>query len=200
MINHKHKYIFIHIPKCGGSSIEKVLRRGGGHESISNKKSSDFKINSQHASLSEQIEFYNINKNIFSFTFIRNPWSRFVSYFFHLKNIGFVKKKVSFNEFTMDLLLRNWDCEYIAPVHPPKNFMAPCAEWVSGVSFVGKLENFQEDFNIICDKIGIPSQKLPHENKGKHKHYTKYYDTGARQLVAEKYAKDIEMFGYKFGS
>ena len=61
------------------------------------------------------------------------------------------------------------------------------------------LSNITNDFDIVCNKIGITRFKLPHIHKTDHKPYWKYYTDETRELVAKLYANDIETFGYKFG-
>lgn len=195
MISLKNKFIFIHVPKCCGSSIEKVLADDScilrGNTWPHNLKL-HYPLN--HCTLNDIKESKVLHPNFdkfYSFTFVRNPFSRLVSEYFYLKD----RLKLS-NDIKKELI-------YLASQNKNGVMGNHCMhqhKFINDkINFIGKFENLQEDFDIICDKIGIPQQQLPHHNKTKHKHYTEYYDDETREIVAQKYARDIEYFGYKFG-
>ena len=197
IISPKYNCCFIHIPKSAGTVIRNVLKTND----------REFKEMFGHPTFSEIQTEYDLS-NYFKFTFIRNPWDRFVSTFFYLKKndkneklLNEARKKVSDYSFTsfvkkkLHLEKTEFNEFYFIHFRPQIHFL----ESLDNIDFIGKLENIQEDFNIICDKIGIPHQELPHKNKTKHKHYTEYYDEETKSIVAELFAKDIEYFGYEFG-
>ena len=192
MISHKHKFIFVHIDKTAGSSIEKTL-----DPSLKEYKSGYTNFKGKHYSaktLSEK--FPSEFKEYFKFSFVRNPFEREVSlYFFYVKT-RFKKISLNFSEFLLKRYSsrQSWDTAFYTYLDA-----LSLGNNEYNVDFIGRFENLQQDFNTVCDKIGIPRQQLPHKNKSKHKHYTEYYDDETKQIVAEKYAKDIEYFGYKFG-
>ena len=51
---------------------------------------------------------------------------------------------------------------------------------------------------IVCDRIGKPRIVLPRVNSGLHGHYRSYFDEECRALFAQRFARDIEMFGYRY--
>ena len=219
MISHTHKFIYSHIPKCGGTTIENTLSkyaiktfgRNADRKWLRNKRLFD--------AVDEYVHYY-------KFSFSRNPWDRLVScyIFFKSKFANRVKNIHSFNEFveSTNLFLKeynsiNEDYSNIkdntcadgldgAKINAPSSFaflgyhVLPQTYFIkNNFDYIGRVENLQNDFNIICDKLGITRHQLPHKNKSKHKHYTEYYDNSTRQIVEKFYANDIEYFGYKFG-
>jgi len=193
------KILYIRMPKCGSTSIVKhfegIVITGGVAESYwgnGNKDHVNFNSNRPiHKSL-------DLNKFDFSFSSIRNPWARVVSAY-HKGGWEYKRAEYpTFNSCVNSIKHDNISCPaskwHVTPLH---RHLVSDGELI--VDRLIRIENLQEDFNIVCDKIGIPRQQLPHRNKTNHKHYTEYYDDETREIVAEKYAKDIEYFGYKFG-
>ena len=194
MISHKDKFIFIHIPKCGGTSIERFFLSQYGIsndwtreyplEALPMKVRAEFNIGfkqSQHMSLRD----FTLKKQeeYFSFTFVRNPWDRIMSSYLYSKRLGY--------EFTFKSFFNS-------PVF--ESHCKPQSYFINkNIDFIGKFEDLQGDFDLVCENLGIESKQLPHENKTVHKHYTEWYTDENKKLVQDKYSEDIEAFNYKFG-
>jgi len=195
--NSEKKFIFIHIPKTAGMAIASAIGIKSASGKIDPKHFKGFEIKNILERNNDSID------NYFTFAFTRNPWDRLLSLYFycHKGSEMFGMKKRRFNGSFEDFCRMAYSEQYfrnyaIYPLH-----YIPQVRFIDGakIDFVGKFENLQEDFNTVCDKIRIPQKKLPHKNKSGHKHYTEYYNDETRAIVAEKYAKDIERFGYEFG-
>lgn len=193
MIIDKYKCIFVHIAKCGGCSLNFLSENNNATPT-------------GHSTLKIIHQLHPRTKDYFSFTFVRNPWARLVSAYSMWKNMeddhAFIKwdanevdfcKKHSFKDFIHAVKLRLVTKPHTAP------YIGYYFEKPSDMSFIGKLEQYQDDFNFICDQISFPRKEVPRNNTSLHKHYTKYYDHETYQIVLEKYAEDIKYFGYQFG-
>ena len=198
MISEKHNFIFILPPKNSSTSIisalkdyvdidlyipQQNLNTFDFHEDPKFYIPDNKELLRKHANLRTYKAEY-INKSAI-YCSIRNPFDRLVSFYkWWTKSF---EKKYSLKEF---LKKRKFSSQL--------RFVYSDLVSLDDIFFV-RQENIQHDLDLACDKIGIPRQKLPHKNKTDHKHYTEYYDDETREIVAEKYAQDIEYFGYKFG-
>ena len=217
IISNKNKYIYFHNPKCAGTTIGKILAKSccsqdilvGGYRSRA-RDSVEFDKNSmlyrkKHIGITkfEQMNYTGLS-DYFKFGFTRNPYAWAVSWYtFWFEWKGGRSRKVPSKKHWWKIQHMNFSeflrYEWFTNTKTAADMFLRGKTDKQLVDFIGKVENLQEDFNTICDKIGIPQQHLPHKNKSKHKHYTEYYDDETRQIVAEKYKKDIEYFGYEFG-
>jgi hypothetical protein len=213
MISHKHKFIFIHIPKTGGHSVDKYFL---------NKSLVD---DDKWHCTSNQIMKYlgeDMWKEYQTYTIIRNPWSRMVSEYSWQGGAGkdqiptpWGNKDATFKEFLKmaarspkshhDMpALREYDTWYRMQevkdghLNDQFSFIIDDNENVI-IDTIIKFESINAGFKNMLTKIGLPPEDLPHLNKSKHMHYTEYYDQECIDIVNKRFERDIKHFNYKFG-
>jgi hypothetical protein len=202
VINHKIKFLYTHYQKCAGTTVRKYLLHHYGDgldEEIE-------KIQYRHCSLEvtlQRIRDLGLNPDhYFKFSFCRNPWDICVSeYSFWRTTMADHHKKIKKPLTRKSVFcMENSFKEYIFSDFCSSNFEKIYT--IDGdfkIDFVLRKERLQEDFDKLCDSIGVKKTVLSVENTTNHKHYTECYDKETKQIVAEKYAKDIGYFGYEFG-
>jgi len=196
MICHKHRCIFIHIPRTAGTSIESSIRPDWNFKNFEEEK---------HILASTAKYLYkDYWDDYFKFSFVRNPWDRMVSM---SKYKGFYGCEIKNNKLDISGYQKKFKKVEIDPRSKSKEEnrdMVSNAVYLNilneELDFIGRFENLREDYSEVCSIINCKSE-LSHKEASdkKHKRYTEYYDQETREIVAQKYASDIEYFGYKFG-
>jgi hypothetical protein len=180
------KFIFIHINKTAGTSIQRALN-----------------IRHEHKTAREKIEEIGRKRweNKFSFAVIRNPWDKVVShYHYRVKSnqTGLKTNPVEFKDW-VKLTYGNQDPFYY---NNPKMFM-PQTDWIADrdgqilVDFICRFEKLEQDFECVCKKLGKTAE-LSHFKTTKHSHYRDYYNQETREIVSSWFEKDIRNFDYHY--
>lgn len=198
MVSHNLKCIFVHIPKCGGISIKKILTSveyynySYGEYLISKLPESEYAFFEHHTNAVEFKSKCEYWKDYFKFAFVRNTWDRLASYYFYCKKKQ-IQKADSMN-------FEAWVQRFVGSGKYPGSsqmFWIETEPDKIELDFIGKFENFEKDFQYVCRKLKIQAD-LPHINKTRHKHYSVYYSDALADFVAEKCAVEIKYFNFKF--
>lgn len=212
IISHSKKFIFIHIQKNAGTSITRYLDKhltyrdivvGGTEfgENIQPFFRKKYHINKH--SYSKKIKALTgdeVWNDYFSFSFVRNPWSRMVSLY------TWCRKKKHKYDICQEAINSGSFSEFIRGECFSKlpqqldYFTDYNGEMI--VNFVGKQESIQDDFEYICNKISVPSPdmlKNKWNQSNPEQDYRKYYTSDQDiEIVAKKFALDIDTFDYQF--
>lgn len=195
-ISHRYKFIFVHIPKTAGTTISLSL------DSFSDIHSTSSDPYRHHLTIKEISKRFNYTNNYFTFAFVRNPWSRTVSWWHYINRVANQDRSLNpkFTKKCQDILKNS---KNFTDFIKREEFLPSCFDWLSidnkiSVNYVGKMESLSKDFDLICNHIKIPHQTIQHRNASDHKHYRYYYNNETMKIVAKKYDKDIQYFDYEF--
>lgn len=220
MISREYQCVYIHIPKTAGTSIETWFdyhgeeeRRGRqDHRSLKHLQqaiwpSSRGRFGVQHfihfvnqRYKARRMDFACVTQNeyqtFFKFAIVRNPWDRVYSWYrnvmrdeIHQHELG-VPAGCEFDDFLVRHL-DNWALE-------PQMFWLRDAEDKMGLDYVGKFEELQQAFDVICERLGVADSSLPKKLDSGTSDFRSGYSGPGRDIVAGKYAEEIKMFNYSF--
>ena len=210
MISHDKKCIFIHIPKCGGTSVEDVIwpkEQGRTEEDLWMGFVSRFENKYQTGGLQHLLAWQvreEVGRDVFrayyKFAFVRNPWDRVVSQFAYMQR----------RPDLMDYVGMTSNTEFKAYLELIR--LKEHVQWMPQVQFlldhdgsllvdrIGRLESFNEDCAQIFDTLGLAPDQLPgHINRSKRQAFQYYYsDSEAVEIVADIFAEDITFLESEF--
>ena len=200
MISSQKRFLFVHIPKTAGNSIQSILRDYSEDELVALRGGQDgierfglrnpkYKIK-KHSTLAEykaalgEVQF----GDLYKFTCVRNPWDRMVSYYFTpTQNMAAWDRK----KFRKAIVKALSVADYLRLDKVEEDPFG-------NVDYIMRFENLADDFRTVCGTLGILPTTLPRYNRSSREHYSKYYDDELRELVHARFAAEIERFGYIF--
>jgi len=224
MISHQHRCIFIHIPKCAGTSFEAVLghldeytgRAGQDHRSLRMIQSPIpfTKVTSSADNLKDlvrrcrepfrqhanQKNAYRVTpqqyQTYFKFTVVRNPWLRLHSWYRNVMRDKWHQMNYSIPN---DISFEDFVLQYAGT-----GFLKPQIYWIKNfngdvdLDYIGKFEQLDESFSYISNKLALKQATLPHRLPSNEADFYDDFTPKVVDYIAKYYAEEIEMFAYTF--
>jgi len=218
IINHSHKFVFVHVPKTAGTAVSTMLR------SLSTYK--DLEIGTgdlgqelqasygQRYGLVKHAQAHRIRRvmgeedwqGYFTFGFARNPFSRLLSIYHFLNSWdklpeAAARELAQFDDFEDFVLGDIW-----AKTPGPSGIYRPQTSWLTSkgqpnkliVDFVGRQEHLAEDMGKIADRIGGGIRFNTEQRANVTPSYRKKIQWTNRMInrVLDRYRHDFELLGY----
>jgi hypothetical protein len=200
MLSLQKRFLFVHIPKTAGNSIQTILRHYSEDEIVALRAEQDgierfglrnpnYKIK-KHSMLAEYRAALGGERfrDLYKFTSVRNPWDRMVSYYFTPTPSPETWDRKKFGK----LILRTLSVRDYLQLDKGE------ADPFGNVDYIMRFENLADDFRAVCATLGIPDAPLPQYNRSNREHYSKYYDAELCELIRKRFASEIDRFGYAF--
>jgi len=163
-------YLFIHIPKTGGTSMALAL---------------------EARAMKDDLMLGDTPKAKFCFTLVRNPWVRVLSYYHWLRGQSFDHPAVALAKaHDFDGFVTHPDTLHSLRTSPARHYMTDAAGQERCDLYI-RLEHLAEDLPKLEKHLGF-ALELPHFNRSERPYnWRAAYSPGARDVIAESCAEDI---------
>jgi hypothetical protein len=202
-------FAFVHIPKCGGTSVESALLHGitgyGRLQDAPRHLLRDFWLPRPLGPGEEPLQHrkwheFRAGAHVKSFAFVRNPWDRAVS---QIRYLTAIAGPDAIHGRTFKHKLRQY-CVATGTVRAQDLASDQFAYLTGvdgsiGVQKVGRFEDLAHDFEEICRWVGLPRMTLPIVNRlTDGRHYSSFFDDEGKAWIESRFARDVREWEYRF--
>ena len=214
IVSRARRYVFVHIPKTGGTSLALALEGRAAKDDIligdtpkarrRRKRQQRLAAGGRlrkHSGLTDLDGLLTAPElaEMFVFTVVRNPWDRMVSYYHWLK-------RQRFDHPAVRLAARLDFSAFLAHPQTAESFRAaPCRSYVTDAAGVERCDLFLRFEDMapglaeIEARLGLRLGPLPHVNRSlRRRDWRSYYSDADARRLAGICARDIADFGYRF--
>ena len=204
MVSHRHRFIFLAVPRTASHAIRAALGPLLGGEDwqqellrlgLRSPLAGIARIGHGHVTAREACAELSdeVWRSYFKFAVVRNPFDRFVSVCAMLnkrnpgyrgRERGFMKRALGVPRFRARVLVR------------PQAEMLVGADGELALDSLGRYERLEASFAAICRRLGIDAQPLARHNATEGTAPGAIYDAELEAMVADFYRRDFELLGY----
>lgn len=214
IISRGRRYIFVHIPKTGGTALSLALEARAQKDDIligdtpkaRARKGRLAGVKSagrlwKHSTLADVAGLVTEAEiaDFFTITLVRNPWDRMVSYYHWLRGQSFAHPAVGLAR-TKDFsgFLNHSQTQTSLQVSPYTAYMRD-ATGTERCRLYARLEHLETDLAPFEAHLGFRLRPLAQANaSNRAKDFRRFYSEADAGLVAALCATDINRFGYRF--
>jgi len=214
IISRGRRYIFVHIPKTGGTALSLALEDRAMADDIligdtpkAQRRKRRLKGAKaagrlwKHAKLADVLGLVSAEEieSFFTFTLVRNPWDRVVSYYHWLQAQRFDHPAVALaRELEFSAFLNHPHTQATLSADSYGSYMrapsgAECCD-----AYV-RLERLEDELAPVRAHLGLKLDDIPRVNASRREaDYRSYFSAADSDLLARLCAEDIARFGYRF--
>lgn len=204
MISESKRFVFVHIPRTAGTSVETALaayaREPVGftveaNTVLSHKHSPAFELRAHVGPA-----FWDA---AFVFSVVRDPWARMHSDYHFFREVGprllpeFSPRERWLTEQAGLLGFESWLRLGADVLGISQSSYLTDAAGDLLVDYVARFEHIEADFAAVCRALGV-EHRLPRVNGTRRGDHRAAYSADAVELVARYAADDLRRFGYRF--
>lgn len=198
MISHQYRCIFIHIPRCAGSSIEAwIIGKDWWQVDPPTKHLTAHQARGTYA------EFWD---DYFKFSFVREPIDRMVSCLKYPDHFGLTQNgpKIDFSgyreRFQFGTMIMEHDHRFTSLEDLPRSCHQDGAIYGNmldeELDFIGRFETLKLDTSFVAEKLGIKEPFLFHHQSSSHPLSVKDLSEDTRDDIHSLFDRDYQRFGY----